>query len=260
MIPYDPTNKDIVLVYFGNWFANNFLDAFFKQNPGIGFKLDESTIHSPFDIATLNYILPGLYQYYGLVNKDCYAWIEFIEAGNFTIYPTEQKANVRGRLKAHIYVVGGNLDGSNQLFLTLNGDEASANFTVKQRLNTDYNPPKPEIYLESRELVPGMLTVSDSRIPNIDIGLIWRGFNMLLQKNGNLFPIVKVLIQDTINFRYPPVIKGLFSVPDLKVIYLNSDTLGFSCNPDFNVKEEELDKIFEEFIQEALAEEEEEAY
>ena len=164
---------------------------------------------------------------------------------------------MKGRLRAHVYVVGGNLDGSNQLFLTLNGDEASANFTIKQRLNTGYNPPKPEIYLESRELVPGMLTVSDSRIPNVDIGLIWRGFNMLLQKNGNLFPIVKVLIQDTINFRYPPVIKGLFSVPDLKVIYLNSDTLGFSCNPDFNVKEEELDKIFEEFIQEALAEEEE---
>lgn len=124
LIPYDPTNKDDIQVYFGNWFANNFLKAFFKQNPGIGFKLDESTIHSAFDIATLNYILPGLYQYYGLVNKDCYCWIEFLEAGDFTIYPGEDKVNVKGRLKAHVYVVGGNLDGSNQLFLTLNGDEA----------------------------------------------------------------------------------------------------------------------------------------
>jgi hypothetical protein len=124
-------------------------------------------------------------------------------------------------------------------------------------MNTEYNPPKPEVYLESRELVPGLLTVSDSRIDNVDVGLIWRGFNMLLQKNGNLFPIVKVLIQDTINFRYPPVIKGMFSIPDIKAIYLNSDTLGFSFNPDFNVNEEELDRIFGEFIAEALSEDEE---
>ncbi len=68
---------------------------------------------------------------------------------------------------------------------------------------------------------------------------------------------MKVLIQDTINFRYPPVIKGLFSIPDPKVIYLNSDTLGFSFNPDFNVNEEELDRIFGEFIAEALSEDEE---
>lgn len=49
----------------------------------------------------------------------------------------------------------------------------------------------------------------------------------------------------------------MFSIPDLKTIYLNSDTLGFSFNPDFNVKEEELDRIFADFIAEALAEEEE---
>ena len=65
---------------------------------------------------------------------------------------------------------------------------------------------------------------------------------------------MKVLIEDTINFRYPPVIKGMFSIPDLKTIYLNSDTLGFSFNPDFNVSEEELDRIFGNFIAEALAE------
>jgi len=180
LIPYDPNNKDIIQAYFGNWFANSFLDAFFKQNPGIGFALDESTLGSPFDIATLNYILPGLYQYYGLVNKDCTAWVEFLDAGNFTIYPAEQKVNVKGRLKAHVYVKGGNLDGSNQLFLTLNGDVAEANFTIKHRMHTEYNPPLHEIYLDARELVPGVLTVSDSRIPNVDIGLIWRGFNMLL--------------------------------------------------------------------------------
>jgi len=85
---------------------------------------------------------------------------------------------------------------------------------------------------------------------------------MLLQKNGNLFPSVKVLIEETICFRYPPVIKGMFSIPDLKTIYLNSDTLGFSFNPDFKVHGEELDQIFEDYIQGALMEkeEEEEAY
>lgn len=61
MIAFDPSDDSSVQVYVGNWFANTFLKAFFRQNPGIGFKLDESTIHSAFDIATLNYILPGLY-------------------------------------------------------------------------------------------------------------------------------------------------------------------------------------------------------
>jgi len=43
---------------------------------------------------------------------------------------------------------------------------------------------------------------------------------MLLQKNGNLFPLVKFKIAETIAFRYPAVVKGLFSVADLKIKYL----------------------------------------
>jgi len=91
----------------------------------------------------------------------------------------------------------------------------------------------------------------------VDADLIWRGFQMLLQKNGNLFPIVRVLIQETIVFRYPPVIKNLFSIDDLKVKYLPDNIIGFSFNPNFNVDVDEVDKIFEEIIMEALADDEE---
>ena len=64
---------------------------------------------------------------------------------------------------------------------------------------------------------------------------------MLLQKNGNLFPIVKAEIIETICFRYPPVIKNLFSIADLKVKYIADNYLGFSFNPDFNINAEEVD-------------------
>jgi hypothetical protein len=68
--------------------------------------------------------------------------------------------------------------------------------------------------------------------------------------------VTKFEIEDTITFRYPPVIKKMFSIVDLKAIYYNSDTLGFSCNLNFNVNEEELDQAFEDYINEALSEEE----
>lgn len=80
---------------------------------------------------------------------------------------------------------------------------------------------------------------------------------MLLQKNGNLFPIVRELIQETIVFRYPSVIKNLFEIDDLKVKYLPDNIIGFSFNPNFNVDVDEVDKIFEEIIMEALADDEE---
>ena len=140
----------------------------------------------------------------------------------------------------------------------MNGDAANANFTIKQHLNYGYNPPKPEIYLEAKELHPGVLTVSDSRLAYVDVDLIWRGFQMLLQKNGNLFPIVKAAIIETICFRYPPVIKNLFAIADLKVKYLADNYLGFSFNPDFNTNTEEVDQIFEEYIKFALSDDPEE--
>lgn len=178
-------------MFFGNWFANNFLKAFFVQNPGIGFALDSSVVGSPFDIATLNFVLPGLFQYYGMVNKECYCWIEFLEVGNFTFFPVEEKVKVFGRIRAHLYVVGGNLDGSNQEFLTLDAANATGNFSIGQGQNTGYNPPKPSIFLVVREILPGVLTIVDTRLPYVNAELIWRGFNMLLQKNGNLFPVTK---------------------------------------------------------------------
>jgi len=67
-----------------------------------------------------------------------------------------------------------------------------------------------------------------------------------------LFPVIRAAIWDTIAFSFPDLIMNLFSIPDLKVIYLNSDTIGVSFNPDFKVHGEELDRVFEEFIQEAL--------
>ena len=80
---------------------------------------------------------------------------------------------------------------------------------------------------------------------------------MLLQKNGNLFPLVKLQIVELICFRYPNVIKGLFSIEDLKVKYMPDNYLGFTFNPNFNVDADEVDRIFEEYITEALKDDEE---
>lgn len=188
-----------------------------------------------------------------MVNRECICWIDILQAGDFTIYPEESKANVKGRIKASVYVKGGNLDGSNQLFLTLNGDNASANFTIRQNLDTGYEPPWNRIYLEARELNPGILTASDSRLAFVDIDLIWRGFRMLLQKNGNLFPAAKQAIYDTIAFSYPPVIKKLFSLVDWKMKYLADQYLGFSFDVKFNANQQELDQVFDEFISYGLS-------
>ena len=67
---------------------------------------------------------------------------------------------------------------------------------------------------------------------------------------------------DLIVFRYPPVFKNLFAVADLKVKYLADNYLGFSFNPDFNVNAAEVDQIFEELINYALSdnEDDEEIY
>lgn len=189
-----------------------------------------------------------------MVNRECFCWIEILQGGDFTFYPEESKINVKGRIKADVSVTGGNLDGSNQLFLTLNGDNASANFTIRQNLDQGYIPPWTRIYLEARELNPGILTVSNSRLAFVDIDLIWRGFQMLLQKNGNLFPVAKQAIMDTIAFSYPPVIKKLFSLVDWKMKYLAEQYLGFSFNVKFNVNQQEVDQVFDEFISYGLSE------
>jgi len=48
-----------------------------------------------------------------MVNRECICWIDILQAGNFTYYPEESKVNAKGRIKASVYVKGGNLDGSN---------------------------------------------------------------------------------------------------------------------------------------------------
>ena len=37
--------------------------------PNYGFTIDQSMLNSPFDMVTLNYVLPGLLEHYGFVNK-----------------------------------------------------------------------------------------------------------------------------------------------------------------------------------------------
>ena len=51
------------------------------------------------------------------------------------------------------------------------------------------------VYLEAKDLHTGVLTVSDQIIPYVNADLIGRAVIALLQRNGNLFPIVSAAIR-----------------------------------------------------------------
>jgi hypothetical protein len=69
-LPYQNDSNDKHLqIFVGSTFIDSITTSIFDANPLVYIFIDESTLHSPFDVATLNIVLPGLWQYYGLVNR-----------------------------------------------------------------------------------------------------------------------------------------------------------------------------------------------
>jgi HD-GYP domain-containing protein (c-di-GMP phosphodiesterase class II) len=79
------------------------------------------------------------------------------------VFPEDEYIQVHGRLQAHVYVNGANLDGSNMKIFTLNADAAYANFTVMDKMVDFYHTGTETqlIYIEAKDLYTGPLTVSD---------------------------------------------------------------------------------------------------
>lgn len=74
-------------VFLGDRFINSLTYSIFQANPGLGFPVNSGTLDTPFDIATLNFVLPGLLQHYGMVNKEMTMWCEITEVTIFEYLP-----------------------------------------------------------------------------------------------------------------------------------------------------------------------------
>jgi len=98
-----------------------------------------------------------------MVNKDCRVYINFLEANQFKVHPEEQTIEAHGRLAAHLYVIGANIDGSDMKIVTFNADHAYANFSVLYNFTDIFGPGTQTqlVYLEAKDLYTGPLTVSD---------------------------------------------------------------------------------------------------
>jgi hypothetical protein len=98
-------------VFAGKYFAESFFVGFFEENPGIGFTI-EAPYTPGFDLANLNYILPGLFQYYGEVNKNCALIVEFLKLENFIVYPKDKRLGANVDVRISLKVKEQNQDGS----------------------------------------------------------------------------------------------------------------------------------------------------
>jgi len=104
---------------------------------------------------------------------------------------------------------------------TLNADAAYGNFSVLYKMSDIYGPGTETqlVYLEAKDLYTGVLTVSDQIIPYVNADLIGRAVISLLQRNGNLFPVVKQAIRNTITFPIPLNLLNVFDAVNMHIGY-----------------------------------------
>lgn len=68
-----------------------------------------------FDTETLNYAFPGIFQYFGSVDKDCNLTFRLGDIYNWSMLPEIEAVNVFADGYADLYVLDHNLDGSDFL-------------------------------------------------------------------------------------------------------------------------------------------------
>lgn len=81
-------------------------------------------------MVTLNYVLPGLLEHYGYVNKEMNIFCQIKEIAVQEYLYWKREVMLNGMLVCDLEVIGQNLDGSNQLALTFVMPNASVNGTV----------------------------------------------------------------------------------------------------------------------------------
>lgn len=86
--------------------------ALFESQPLLRIHIGYDTVPIPFDIATINYVLPGLYEHYGWVNKNMSLNAYFNEVHVSNYYPENREIGITGSLDFQLVVNGGYLNGT----------------------------------------------------------------------------------------------------------------------------------------------------
>lgn len=90
----------------GDYVLNSLCASIIELYPNYGFDINATTLNSSFDMVTLNYVLPGLLEYYGYVNKEMniFCQIKSIEVQEYLYWKRE--IMVHGMVVCDLYVIG----------------------------------------------------------------------------------------------------------------------------------------------------------
>jgi hypothetical protein len=136
-------------------------------------------------------VLPGLLQHYGMVNKNMTMWCEITEVNVDRYWPEENILTIYGNMDIYLYVIGGNVDGTDQLALQFQVPEAYVNGTGDCAPRKKGSKEKVYCYIDVTGIVPGDVNTIYSSFGEVNDLLITRALTMLMQTNANLFAISK---------------------------------------------------------------------
>jgi hypothetical protein len=108
----NPGCNKTIQATLGTYGLNNFVYALLESQPDIYINVGYDTLPIPFDIQTINYVLPGISEYYGWVNKNMSMHLYFEEITVQEYFPEHRNIGIRGSANIELLVVGGNLNGT----------------------------------------------------------------------------------------------------------------------------------------------------
>lgn len=132
-LPYiNPNSNKTIQVFMGSYWLNNFVYALFTSMPDLVINVRPETLPIPFDLVTLNYVLPGMADHYGWVNRNMSMTCRITQLYINKYMPEINQVEIWGSMTVKLWLRGGNLDGTDQLAVEWNITHAFVNGTLKE--------------------------------------------------------------------------------------------------------------------------------
>ena len=95
-----------IQAFAGDLLINSLCASIIELYPNFGFNINSTVLNNPFDMVTLNFVLPGLLEHYGFVNKEMNIFCQLRSIQTQKYLQSKRQIMAHGELVCDLYVVG----------------------------------------------------------------------------------------------------------------------------------------------------------
>lgn len=227
----------------GSYWLNNFVYALFTSMPDLVINVRPETLPIPFDLVTLNYVLPGMADHYGWVNRNMSMTCRITQLYINKYMPEINQVEIWGSMTVKLWLRGGNLDGTDQLAVEWNITHAFVNGTLKEATAPYFPEDQPRMTLLITEIRPMEVVTTYSSFGYVNDLLIQQALNVYMQNNANLFQIAVAATQKQVSMTIGNKFKHFYSKDDWDFIVME-DCVNVGLTPDWAPFQAAIGELF----------------